>query len=150
MKKQGTLEINVEKFRYLRHTADAKFKAFGRSLEEAFCHAALATASLMWDCDLIEPNIKHSVFVSGKDEEQLLLNFLEEILFLLDSQMFLMKKANGIRIENRNGRLILDALLIGDTCSDRYQTYGEVKAITYNEMKIVRDSFVEVQVVVDM
>jgi SHS2 domain-containing protein len=150
LKKQGILEINVKKFQYLRHTADAKFKAFGRSLEEAFCHAALATASLMWDCDLIEPYIKHSVFVSAKDEEQLLLNFLEEILFLLDSQMFLTKKADGLRIEKRNGCLILDAQLIGDTCSNRYQTFGEVKAITYNEMKIVKGSLVEVQVVVDM
>lgn len=140
----------MKKFQYLRHTADAKFKAFGRSLEEAFCHAALATASLMWDCDLIEPYIKHSVHVSGKDEEQLLLNFLEEILFLLDSQMFLMKKADGLRIEKRNGRLILDALLLGDTSSNRYQTFGEVKAITYSEMRIVKDSLVEVQVVVDM
>lgn len=104
----------------------------------------------MWDCDLIEPYVKHSVHVSGKDEEQLLLNFLEEILFLLDSQMFLMKKADGLRIEKRNGRLILDALLIGDTSSNRYQTFGEVKAITYSEMRIVKDSLVEVQVVVDM
>lgn len=140
----------MNKFVYLRHTADAKFQAFGRSLEEAFGHAALATASLMWDCGQIEPKVEHAICVSGKDEEQLLLNFLEEILFLLDSQMFLLKKAEGLHIETRNNLLCLDAKLIGDTFSDRYETFGEVKAITYNEMEIIRNGLVEVRVVVDM
>jgi len=39
----------MQKYRILPHTADAKFQAFGASLEEAFANAALATASLMWD-----------------------------------------------------------------------------------------------------
>jgi SHS2 domain-containing protein len=140
----------VKKFEYFRHTADAKFVAFGRSLEEAFGHAALATASLMWNCQTIEPEIEHSVSVSGKDEEQLLLNFLEEILFLMDSEMFLMKEAENVRIGKRGGFLRLKARLVGDVNSDRYETFGEVKAITYNEMKIVKKSLVEIQVVVDM
>jgi SHS2 domain-containing protein len=37
----------MERYRFLRHTADAKFQAFGTTLEEAFINAALATASLM-------------------------------------------------------------------------------------------------------
>ena len=38
----------AEKFKYLEHTADAKFQAFGRTLEEAFANAVLATASLIF------------------------------------------------------------------------------------------------------
>lgn len=140
----------MKKFEYFGHTADAKFHAFGHSLEEAFCHAALAMVSLMWDCDQIEPHVEHSVSVSGRDEEQLLVSFLEEILFLLDSRMFLLKKTQRLQIGRRNGRLTLEASLVGDTLSDRYETFGEVKAVTYNEMKIVRNRAVKVQVVVDM
>ena len=33
--------MSAQKFRYLSHTADAKFQAFGASLEEAFSNAAL-------------------------------------------------------------------------------------------------------------
>ncbi|MGB2763781.1 MAG: archease, partial [Candidatus Aminicenantaceae bacterium] len=37
-------ELKVERYRFLEHTSDAKFQAFGNTLEEAFCNAALATA----------------------------------------------------------------------------------------------------------
>jgi len=51
----------MERYRFLEHTADAKFQAFGKTLEDAFCNAALATASLMWDWEEIEQNVKHPV-----------------------------------------------------------------------------------------
>ena len=35
----------MERYKFLAHTADAKFQAFGETLEEAFGNAALATAS---------------------------------------------------------------------------------------------------------
>jgi SHS2 domain-containing protein len=140
----------VEKFRYLQHTADAKFQAFGRTLEQAFTNAALATVSLMWDCTKIEANSEFRIRIIGRDEKQLLVNFLEEILFLLDSRMFLLREADGVRIQKNNKHFILEATLIGDTYSQKYKTFGEVKAITYNEMEITRDHDFIVQVVVDM
>jgi len=51
----------MERYRFLEHTADAKFQAFGKTLEEAFSNAALATASLMWDWEEIEQNVEHRV-----------------------------------------------------------------------------------------
>lgn len=139
-----------QKFKYLKHTADAKFQAYGDTLEQAFAHAALATASLMWDCTGIEARIENHVRVSGIDEKQLLMNFLEEILFLLDSRMFLFKEAKKIRIKKEGRRFVLEANFIGDTLSEKYTTFGEVKAITYNEMEITNSHPIRVQVVVDM
>ena len=75
----------MEKFRYLQHTADAKFQAFGATVEEAFCNAALAMVSLMWDPEKIEAKIESKLSVSGKDEKQLLIHFLEDILFKIRS-----------------------------------------------------------------
>ena len=46
--------------------------------------------------------------------------------------------------------MTLKAVLGGDTFSDRYETFGEVKAVTYSEMEIVKNHSVMVQVVVDM
>jgi SHS2 domain-containing protein len=140
----------VRKFKYLQHTADAKFQAFGVSLEQAFAHAALATAGLMWDCEKIEAKREHQIRVSGTDEKQLLANFLEEILFLLDSRMFLLGKVMGLTILNKDGMFLLEARLVGDTHSEKYRTFGEVKAITYNEMEILKNKPFMVQVVVDM
>lgn len=140
----------MEKFRYLHHTADAKFQAFGKSLEEAFSHAALAMVSLMWDPAKIEAGIECELKVSGRDKEQLLFNFLEDILFRLDSSSFLINSIKRIRIARDKNRLWLAAVLVGDTYSDKYETFGEVKAITYNEMKIKKNHSFMVQAVVDM
>ena len=140
----------MQRYKFLSHTADAKFQAFGRTLEEAFCNAALATASLMWDTKKIEKKKEHQIEIEGRDLKQLLNCFLEEIIYLLDSQMFLLGSAGKVRIEKEGSRYSLRALFRGDEYSNRYKIYGDVKAITYNEMKIEKSDHFMVQVVVDV
>ena len=139
-----------QRYTYLKHTADAKFRAFGSSLEEAFENAALATAGLMWDWTQIRPQRKYPVEVKGSDLEQLLSSFLEEILFLLDSRMFLLHSVEEIQVQKGDEHYVLKAIFLGDDLKDDYEVYGDVKAITYNEMKIEKTDRYLLQVVVDM
>jgi SHS2 domain-containing protein len=139
-----------ERFRFLEHTADAKFQAYGRTLEEAFANAALATASLMWDTGSIARNIRVPVRARGGDLEQLLVRFLGEIIYLVESRFFLLASAEEISIERRGADYELKAVFWGDTNSEKYQTHGGVKATTYNEMKILKNDRTTIQVVVDV
>jgi SHS2 domain-containing protein len=141
---------DTEKFRYLAHTADAKFQAFGATLEEAFANAALAVASLMWDPARVSTTRREEVRVEGNDLEQLLMAFLEEILYLLDTRRFLLHRAAGVRISRGREGYELEAVFEGDAGSGRYEIFGDVKAVTYNEMKIEAGDAPLVQVVVDM
>ena len=140
----------MEKYRFFHHTADAKFQAFGQTLEETFAHAALAVASLMWDWEKIAKNIEISVAVEGKNLEQLLVNFLEEILYLLDTRNFLLGSADNVSLEKKNGDWSLCALFRGDVCAVEHEIYGDVKAITYNEIVINDRAPFMVQVVADL
>ncbi|MFB0565243.1 MAG: archease [Candidatus Aminicenantaceae bacterium] len=140
----------MKKYTFLDHTADAKFQAFGNTLEEAFQNAALATAFLMWDWKKINKKITRKVEVKGNDIKQLLCSFLEEIIYLLDSEMFLLSSVENLRIKKRENRYYLEALFEGDNSSDKYKIYGDVKAITYNEMEIKENVPVILQVVVDV
>lgn len=140
----------MDKYRILPHTADGKFQAYGRTLEEAFGNAALATASLMWDWSKVEPRAHHFVHLKGIDREQLLVKFLGETIYLFETQQFLLGKVDGLRIRPEFEGFSLEALLGGDTISDRYELYGEVKAVTYNDLKIEECDGFTVQVVVDM
>jgi len=140
----------MERYRFLDHTADAKFQAFGSTLEEAFSNAALATASLMWDWEKIEKKVEHQFEVRGRDLKQLLCSFLEEIVYLLDSRSFLMGVPERIKLDKKGELYILRALFKGDQYSDKYEIHGDVKAITYDEMEIVEDDRFMVQVVVDI
>ena len=50
-----------EKYKFLEHTADAKFQAFGATLEEAFSNAALAMFSVMTEPEKIKPKLEREI-----------------------------------------------------------------------------------------
>ncbi len=139
-----------KKFRYLRHTADAKFQAFGETLELAFANAALALASLMWDPSKILPAVKVEVAVDGKDWKQLLLVFLEELLFLLDTRNFLLHSVQNVIIQETKPGYVLQAVFSGIEASEETEIFGSVKAVTYHEMEVCAGDRFMIQVVVDM
>lgn len=135
------------KFKFLQHTADAKFQAFGKTLEEAFSNAALAMFSVMYEPEKIKGKVSKKIAVKADNKETLLYKFLEELLFLLDSQSFFLHKVKSISIKDG----VLDAVVTGDTELSKYKIHGEVKAVTYNEMLIKEEKGkVVLQVVVDL
>ncbi len=138
------------KYRFLNHTADAKFQAYGNSLEEAFKNAAEATANLMWSTRKVRPRIKRKVNITGKDREQLLVKFLEEILFLLDSDDFMVCSVEELSIKKEKADYALEAWFLGDKVSDESEIFGSVKAVTYNDMIIKGNDHYLIQVVVDI
>jgi len=133
-------------YEYFEHTADIKFQASGKTIEEAFSEAALALKQIIAENINVKDKIKKEITIKGTDKESLLYNFLEEFLFLLDSEGFLLKDIKSIKIEGNN----LKAKLTGDKASN-YKFTNDVKAITYNSMfvKKEKDKYV-VQVVVDV
>lgn len=164
------------KYKFLPHTADIKFQAFGKTLEEAFLNSALALREVMYDKLKVKETIKKKISVKGKDKESLLYDFLEEFLYLLDAEDFILSKIKSIKItrisitdktkkiikskaEADRGDIInnkelynykLIAEVIGDD-ADNYNFTNNVKAITYNEMKIwIEKNKYACQVVVDV
>ena len=140
----------MPRYEILPHPADAKFRAYGRTLAEAFANAALATASLMWDWTKVQPRLSVPVRVSGKDREQLLVKFLNELLYLFDTRGFLIAAAEDVRLGRQDGGWTLEAVLRGDGLSAGHEIYGFAKAATYNEMEIEEGDGFAIQVVVDM
>jgi SHS2 domain-containing protein len=141
----------MDRYRFLQHTADAKFQAFGATLGEAFANAALAVASVMWDWTKVAKTVRFPVEVKGRDLERLLYNYLEEILYLLDTRKFLLAGVENVRIGENSGEYRLEADFQGDTEPAKYEIFGEVKAVTYNEMRIEEKAGgAVVQVVIDL
>ena len=133
----------MKKYQFLKHTADAKFKAYGKNLNEQFENAALAKVSIMFDNEKVKPDTEKKIEIKGIDIKAILYNFLEELLFLLDSQSFVISQ---VKVSINKSKKTLTAALEGDS-SEHYQSHGGVKAVTYAEMKILKNY---VQVVVDV
>ncbi len=126
----------MERYRILPHTADGEFEAFGTTLAEAFANAGLALASLMWDWEAVCPRSTLPVRVEGCDREQLLVRFLDEIVYLFETRDFLLHAVEQPRITEEPGRLLFTATFSGDARSPQYPVHGQVKAATYNDMRI--------------
>jgi SHS2 domain-containing protein len=140
----------VMKFKFLKHTADVKFQAFGNTLEKAFENSVLALKETIARKIKVKPAIKKKIKVEGKDKEALLYNFLEEFLFLLDAENFLLSEIEKIKIEEKAGKYELEADIVGDSASN-YKFTNDVKAITYNEMFVKQEkNKYACQVVVDV
>lgn len=121
----------MKKFSFIEHTADMKFQAFGKTLGEAFENSSLAMFNVMYS-GRVSKKIKKNIHVSGKDYESLLYNFLEQLLFLIDTENFFLSSCKVKIKENERGKE-LEAELIGDNVKN-YETNIDVKAVTYNDM----------------
>lgn len=139
------------RYRILPHTADGKFQAYGSTLGEAFRNAALALASLMWDWSTVKPRLRRECRVTANDRKQLLVRFLGEIVYLFDTERFLLGSVQDLEIaRGEGGRFELRAALEGELLGENHEIYGGVKAVTYHDLKIEECDGFTVQVVVDM
>ena len=135
------------KYEFLEHTADAKFRAYGKTLSEAFENAAYAMEEVITDYTKVKPLIKKTISVESENKEALLYDFLEQFIFLLDSENFLLNKIEKIEIKDNR----LTAEIVGDNKIDDYDIKTSIKAVTYQEMFIKQDKDqVVVQVIVDI
>lgn len=137
----------MKKYKYLEHTADIKFQAFGKTLGKAFENSALAMFNAMYD-GKVRKRIKKIIKVSGRDLESLLYKFLEEFLFLMDSEGFFMASC---KVKIKQGKIYeLYAEAMGDEAKN-YPISLDVKAVTYNNMFVrkEKDKYI-CQVVLDV
>ena len=131
------------RYEYLEHTADVKFRAYGKDLDEAFCNAAYALKNVL-STDEVESKVSKKIDIKAEDEKSLLYDFLEWFIIALDSEDFILGKIKNLEIKNNS----LKAEVFGDSV-EKYEIHTHIKAPTYQEMEIVKDDKVMVQVVVD-
>ncbi|MDD9953310.1 MAG: archease [Candidatus Woesearchaeota archaeon] len=130
-------------YELLEHTADAKFRAYGKNKEAAFANAVKGMTAIITDPEKLAKDREFPVTVTADDNKKLLFDFLDQILFLMDTEHFVPAEAD-VRIEGNT----LTAALRGD---DVKKVGGNLKAVTYSEMEITQqDGQWMLQVVVDI
>jgi SHS2 domain-containing protein len=143
-------------FTYLDHVADLRFIAYGDTLENVFENAAKAMFSVIADIKNIEPKCSFPVEIEADSPENLMVNFLSELLFLFDAEEILFGPiaVKEIKIVEKNGEktYMMTAVAAGEPIDNKKQNCKtEVKAVTYNGIRIDKtpDGF-ETEVVLDL
>lgn len=120
-------------FETFEHTADIGLAARGRTLEELFANAAMGLVDLIVDPSGLREETRLELSVSAQDREALLVAWLNELLYLLDSRGFLPRRCVITRISDT----ALAAELVGDRVDrDRHTLRRQVKAATYHGLRI--------------
>lgn len=76
----------IPRYEQLEHTADLALRIHGQDLNELFANAAYAMFSQLTDVEGITPSVQHQVTVEGTDYESLLVNWLNELLYLHETR----------------------------------------------------------------
>ncbi len=129
-------------------TADAGINAWGDTLEEAFTGAAEGLASLL--ADLPESSLKENapVTVRGENLSSLLVGFLNELIFLEETQGLIPGKIKRLWI---NGNNLFATVLCAKSGSVDPSERSHVKAATYHGLEIDQSGDrIEIKVIFDV
>jgi SHS2 domain-containing protein len=139
------------KYKFLEHTADIKFVAKGKKLKDIFENSVLALSEFISRGTEIKNTTEKRFKISGRNNEELLYNFIDEIIYFLDAESFVPLKSEVKIEEKKKGRIILKAIIFGDKAKN-YESLDTLKSATYSEMYIKKDDDGkwEAQIVVDV
>ncbi len=122
----------MEKYRFIDDlTSDVMFEAFGKDLKELFENAAEAMFSVICQLEKVGQGVSREVEVKGKDEKELLLNWLQELIALVDTEGMFFSRFEVREISPRG----LKAVVYGEEAEpEKGETV--VKAVTYHKFML--------------
>ena len=138
----------VAGYDYFDVTADVGVSACGPTLPEAFAQAALGVFALMVDPPSVEPRESREVRAQGDTREALLVNWLNECLYVHDIEGFVVNRIEVLLFEATK----VHALLWGEEVDPKRHRVGTiVKAATFHDLQIRQtDGGWEIRVVLDI
>lgn len=126
----------MTKYILIDHTADIGIDVFGDSLQELFTNAAFALFDIITDLSKVEGTAEYAISVSGIDKEQLLVNWLSELLYLHEVKNLLFRDFCITDIWDNQ----LNASIRGEVfAEDKHVIKTGIKAVTYHCLSIVRE-----------
>jgi SHS2 domain-containing protein len=119
------------RYKLLEHTADAMVEVYGGTLNERFANAAYALFDQMTDVTKVSPMGEVKLELEADGREQLLVDFLQELLFLHDVENMVFGEfevdTDGKKLVARARGEIFD--------EDKHPKRSVVKGVTYHRLE---------------
>lgn len=104
---------NIDKpFNFFEVTADIGFNAFGNTLEESFENAGLAMFNIISNTNNINKSKSFHFEIESEDKIALLYDYLEELLFLHETEFVLLSDFNVIIKKEKDNYHLKASVLI--------------------------------------
>jgi SHS2 domain-containing protein len=134
-------------FEILNHTADVGIIAYGADLKQAFANAGKALFSLITELDDVKEVLHRDAELTASDEESLLVEWLNELIYQFDTEGILFKRFEITQLDSTR----LKARGYGEKVNkSRHKIKMGVKAATYHMLKVNKNGGCSVQVLFDI
>lgn len=129
--------MTEKKYRLINHTADLGIEVYGEGLQKLFSNAGFALFDIITDISRVKETTKRVITVEGSDLEQLMVNWLNELLYLHDVEGLLFKRFEVQEVADDH----LKALIFGECYDpDHHIIETAVKAVTYHQIQVVNEN----------
>ena len=123
----------MNSYKLFEHTADLGIEFFADSLEELFISAASGLFDVISGIDQIRPEAEFQIAVEGIDPEDLLINWLRELLYLHQVKRILLCEFHISEISDTR----LKGSVRGEPFdAKRHEIKKEIKAATYHGIEV--------------
>jgi SHS2 domain-containing protein len=123
------------RYRIFDHTADLGVEIYGKTIPELFANAAFAVFDIITDLRCVRATEERQLVIEGSGWEDLLVNYLREILYLFNGEGFLLKECE-IRKFDRNR---LEIRVSGERFDPaQHRINAEIKAVTYHQAAVTQ------------
>lgn len=134
-------------FEFIDHTADIGIIAYGNSVEEVFVNAAYGMFSLIADLEKVAEVIGHQVIAEAPDQEELLVTWLNELLYLFDAEDLIFSRFEIVDLRQQYVR----AMAYGESVDpSRHNLKTQVKAATYHQLKLEKGDEFRARIILDI
>jgi len=122
------------KYRIIDHPSDIGIEAFGKDTKELFENAAFGMMEIMFGQTAEGGSSKNgiNIKVSADNIESLLIAWLSELLYIVDSKKIAIYALEIIKLTDKQ----LEARVLGDKIT---KTLAFIKAATYNQLEIKKE-----------
>ncbi len=126
-------------FEILSHTADVALRVSAPDLPRLFAEAARGWKQLVLEDTPVQPLTRRTIRLEGVDREDLLVQWLSELNFLLNARRWIAAETTELKIEPDGKSWRLTALVRGEALDpQRHHLAMEIKAVTFHQLQITR------------
>ena len=124
-------------YTFIDHTADIAAELTGRTAEELFRSAAQALTDTITHLSSVQPSVTQSVTLESGSLEELLVDWLNELLYRFEVQNMLVSDTT-VTLRQADGRWHLAASITGELFDPaRHPIRVLVKSATYHGLHLV-------------
>lgn len=136
-------------YRLLEHATDAIIELKADTLQDAITIAGNAIVDITINADLVKENDECEFSAQGKDLRYLLFSWLEEVIYVLITRGFAIKKLHPVITKDDGYKITCKAT--GEPIDlSKHGFKIEIKAPTFHDMEIIENDGVYMRFLLDL